>query len=64
MSAQSDIGPNGMPRWKIYQQARELGALSSLASDCARPGPQQDLQRAIATFDRMRAILGESRADD
>ena len=60
MSVQSEIGPNGQPRWKIYQQARELAALASLAAECAASGPRQDVARALAQFDRMRAILGPS----
>ena len=59
MSVQADIGPNGQPRWKIYQQARELAALAQMAAECAQSGPRQDVQRALAQFDRMRAILGE-----
>ena len=59
MSVQSDIGPNGVPRWKVYQQARELQALADLALSCSATGPGQNLPRALAQFDRMRAILGE-----
>ena len=58
MSAQTEIGPKGQPRWKIYQQARELVVLAQLAAECAQGGPRQDVQRALAQFDRMRAILG------
>jgi hypothetical protein len=63
MSAQSDIGPSGPPAWRVVSLARELAALASLAGDCARQGPKQDLQRAVATLDRMRAILGNDPAD-
>jgi hypothetical protein len=64
VSVQSDIGPNGTPRWKVYQQARELVALADLALACAAQGPRQDLPRALAQFDRMRAILGDRQVED
>ncbi len=64
MSVQSDIGPNGVPRWKVYQQARELSALADVAMECAAQGPRQDLPRALAQFDRMRAILGNGGGED
>lgn len=63
MSVQSDLGPNGQPRWRIYQQARELRALAELALECAAKGPGGDLPRAVATLDRMRAVLGEGMGD-
>jgi hypothetical protein len=58
MSAFADIGPNGVPRWKLYQQARELAALAALAMECSGSGARQDLPRCVATMDRMRAVLG------
>lgn len=63
MSVQADIGPNGKPCWKIYQNARELAALAQLAAECAASGPRRDVQRALAQFDRMRAILGGGEGD-
>lgn len=64
MGVQSDIGPNGMPRWRVYQVARELQALAQLAVECSSAGVGQDLQRACSTLDRMRALLGTGQADD
>lgn len=58
MSVHSDIGANGVLRWKVYQQAREIAALAELALECSAQGPGQNLPRALATMDRMRAILG------
>ncbi|MBA3053634.1 MAG: hypothetical protein FP826_01555 [Sphingomonadales bacterium] len=59
MGAQADIGPSGPRRWQIYARAKELRALAELATALAVSGPGQDLPRALAQFDRMRAILGE-----
>lgn len=65
MSVQSDIGParGGVPRWKAYAQAREIAALAQLAMECASDTPQADLPRALAQFDRIRAILGTQAAE-
>lgn len=64
-SVQSDIGPacGGVPRWKIYAQAREISALVQVALECAADGPRADVPRALAQFDRIRAILGTQSAD-
>ncbi len=64
MSAQSELGPNGVPAWKLYQMAGELAALAQLARDCAAMGPSRDLPRAVATLDRMRALLGGGVGED
>lgn len=66
MSAvQADIGPSrgGVPRWKVYADAREIAALVQVALDCAAAGPHADVPRALAQFDRIRAILGVQSAD-
>ncbi|ABD25087.1 hypothetical protein Saro_0640 [Novosphingobium aromaticivorans DSM 12444] len=65
MSVQSDIGParGGVPRWKTYAQAREIAALAQLAMECAADTPRADLPRALAQFDRIRAILGTQSAE-
>lgn len=65
MSIQSEIGParGGVPRWKAYAQAREIVALAQVAMECAADTPRADLQRALAQFDRIRAILGTQAAD-
>lgn len=58
MSVQSDIGPSATPRWRVYRDARELHALASLAMELSSEGGRSDVPRALATLDRMRAILG------
>ncbi len=65
MSVQSEIGParGGVPRWKAYADAREICALAQLALECAAEGPKADVPRALAQFDRIRAILGTQAAD-
>lgn len=65
MSVQSDIGPGRgcAPRWKVYAQAREISALAQVALECAADGPRADVPRALAQFDRIRAILGTQSAD-
>lgn len=59
MSVQSDIGPNGPSRGQVFAQAIELRALAQLAATLSVKGPGQDVPRALAQFDRMRAILGD-----
>ena len=58
MSVQAEIGPSAAPRWRVYRDARELRALAELALDLSTEGPRADVPRALATMDRMRAILG------
>jgi hypothetical protein len=58
MSVQDDIGPSAVARWRVYRDARELQALAALACDLAADSPRADVRRALATLDRMRAILG------
>ena len=58
MSIQSDLGPTVLPRWRVYKQARELAALAALAVELSIDGPRADVPRALATLDRMRAVLG------
>jgi len=61
MSVHSEIGSTvRLPRWKAYAQAREIVALAQVALECAADGPRADLPRALAQFDRIRAILGPS----
>lgn len=65
MSVQSEIGParGGVPRWKVYAQAREIVALAQVALECSADTPRADLARALAQFDRIRAILGTQSAE-
>lgn len=65
MSVQSEIGParGGVPRWKVYAQAREIAALANLALECSADTPKADVRRAMAQFDRIRAILGTQSAE-
>jgi hypothetical protein len=58
VSIQSDIGPTGPGRWQVYAKAKQLRALAELATELSVSGPRQDLPRALAMFDRMRAVLG------
>lgn len=58
-SAREDLGAALPPRWKIYSQARELSALAELAMSCSTKGPTENLPRARAALDQMRALLGE-----
>lgn len=60
MSARDDLGPTMEPRWKVYATARELSTLADLAMELSAKGPREDLPRARATLDRMRAVLGDS----
>lgn len=55
---QDDIGPTAPARWRVYAHARELQTLAGLAVELSAEGPRADLPRALATLDRMRAILG------
>lgn len=64
MSVQSDIGPNGVPRWRVYQQAREIAALAAVALECSASGPRQDVARAMAQLDRIRAVLGHEGGEE
>lgn len=65
MSVQSEIGParGGVPRWKAYAQAREIAALVQVALECSADTPRADVPRALAQFDRIRAILGTQTAE-
>ena len=58
MSGKGDSGPSVPPRGRIYDQARELQALAAIAVDCAGQGRAANLARAVATLDKMRAVLG------
>lgn len=60
MSVRDEIGPNLEPRWKIYAAARELSKLADLVVELSAKGPREDLPRARATLDRMRAVLGDA----
>lgn len=60
MSVHSDIAPTGRPRWRLYAHAREIEALARVAQECAQAGRGENLPRALAQFDRIRAILGEA----
>lgn len=64
MSAQTDIGPSGPGRWQVYARAKEVRALAELAVELSVSGPGQNLPRALATFDRIRAVLGEGFGSD
>lgn len=60
MSApQAELGPGAaaLPAWRIYVIAREIEALAGIARECSRSG-QTDTPRALAQFDRIRALLG------
>ena len=64
MSVHSEIGGTvRLPRWKAYAQAREIAALAQVALECSVEGPGSNLPRALAQFDRIRAILGTQQAD-
>jgi hypothetical protein len=63
MTAQQEIGPALPSRTEVYARAAELQALARIALDCACPGHRIDLPRALAQFDRMRAVLGEGCGD-
>lgn len=65
MSVQSEIGParGGVPRWKVYAQSREIAALAQVALECSADTPKADVARALAQFDRIRAILGTQSAE-
>lgn len=64
MSVHSEIGSTiKLPRWKAYAHAREIAALAQVALECAAEGPGSNLPRALAQFDRIRAILGTQEAD-
>ncbi|MEO5605573.1 MAG: hypothetical protein ABIR02_08175 [Novosphingobium sp.] len=54
----AELGPSLRSRWQVYRDARALQQLAQLAAECSVEGPRTDLQRALAAFDRMRAILG------
>lgn len=56
-----DSGPSiGTPRWKVYAIAREIGQLAELARECSMAGAGENLPRALAQLDRIRAILGSA----
>lgn len=61
MKAQADLGPQAMPAWRIYVIAREIEALAGIARECSRSG-RTDTPRALAQFDRIRALLGSADA--
>lgn len=58
MSAHEEIGPTALPRWRVYNHARELQALAQQAVELSIEGPKCDVPRALGIFDRMRSILG------
>lgn len=58
MNVQDDIGPTAPPRWRVRAMAREVLALAQTAIACTAEGPAENLPRALAQLDRMRAVLG------
>ena len=60
MSAVEELGPVLPSRAQVYAQAAEIMALARIAVDCACLGHRVDLPRALAQFDKMRAVLGDA----
>ena len=53
-----DIGPSALPRWRVYELAREIEAMAKIAVELSSPGARCDVARAQRQLDRMRAVLG------
>lgn len=58
--AYSEIGPTLQPRWIVQTKSRELKVLAERAMEFAGDGPTANLSVALAQFERMRAVLGET----
>ncbi|MCW1985352.1 UNVERIFIED_ORG: hypothetical protein M2348_001084 [Sphingomonas sp. R1F5B] len=63
MTVQSDLGPTAPARWRVYNAARQIAALSQSAIELATEGPQCDVPRALAQLDRVRAMIMDLRRE-